>query len=263
MEKEKAIYYPLILGLKQKAKSIQKQIEENLSTNLSFTDDINKANVILVAWWDWFLLDAISKYHHLNKLFFWINCGTLWFLLNNIWNINQLPQYLNEIDYIQEHFLRVDIQKNNEIITKYSINDITIWNSLNWYFDIFIDWDKISYKIKWTWVIITTPIWSSGYRLNWGWPLIPINSDIIGIMWIFTRPFKFDNIRNQNLTIRLKWRDKINIWVDGNSWFLEDIQTVTISKSQKTFRLWFLKTKEFETKRIMLCSEKLWWRNNY
>lgn len=261
MEKEQIVYYPLVLNMKTKALQIQDQIKKNLNETLLFTDEIEKANVILVIWWDWFLLDAISKYQYLNKPFFWINCWTLGFLLNNIIDINKLPKYTNEIAFIQEHLLKVKITKSNyEEVIKYAVNDVVIWNSLNWYFQINIEWETFRYGMRWTGLIVSTPIWSTWYRLNGWWPLIPINSDIVWIMWNFTRPFKFDNVRNQKMKINIEWRESINARVDWNTWLVEDIIWLEIQKSQKTFQLWFSNIKEFETKRIMLCSEKLWWR---
>lgn len=261
MSREKIIYYPVMLEMKSKALHLKTQIWERLREN--FTQDISKANVILVAGWDWFLLDSVRQYHWQNKIFFWVNCGTLWFLMNNIESIDELPEYLDQIEHIDEQLIETTIQTtDSKEHKKYSINDIVIWNNL---------WDMINfelktkthkYQIKWTGLIISTSIWSTWYWLNWWGPLLPLRWNIWWIMWMFARPFKYDTIEAQTIEIIPNSRNPVNIWVDWNSWFLERVEKIRLSPSWKFFKLWVQNSTNFETKRVKLCSEKLWSSNS-
>lgn len=258
MSREKAIYYPVILDIKPKALLIQKQIQEYIWTTLNFTTDIDKANVIFVNGWDWFMLDSVGKYHKHNKIFFWWNCGTLGFLMNEIDNINQLPEYLDQIDHVDEEIIKVEITLASwEKITRYSINDITIWNSLWDMIKFNIQWQQHQYAISWTWLIITTSIWSTWYWLNWWGPLLPLRGNLRWMMWMFARPFKYDTIEAQILEIIPSSRNQVNVWVDGNSGFVDRIEKLKISPSWEFFKLWVQNAWKFENKRVRLCTEKL------
>jgi hypothetical protein len=53
------------------------------------------------------MLDAMKKYYDFNKtpqenkLFFGVNCGTLGFLLNDVYELEKIPKTREEIDVIK------------------------------------------------------------------------------------------------------------------------------------------------------------------
>jgi hypothetical protein len=53
------------------------------------------------------MLDAMKKYYDFNKtsdenkIFFGVNCGTLGFLLNDIYELEKIPKTREEIEFIR------------------------------------------------------------------------------------------------------------------------------------------------------------------
>lgn len=255
------IYYPILDSVREKAQFFENQIKQDNSNGPKITNNINEANIILVGGWDWFLLDTISQYHHLNKIFLWINCWTRGFLLNDIANIEELPKYTNEIEIIEEKFIKTETITNNKCVVRYAVNDIVIGNNLWSMFSISFRGNTFSYEISWTWAIVTNNIWSTWYWLSWWWPLIPLKTDLWWIMWIFCLPFNYDIINPQEIIIETISRYPTHVWVDWKSWLVENINKIKLSPTENSFRLWFLDFKRFETKRLTLYKEKLGVRN--
>lgn len=253
---DKILYYPVIDEKRSKWKKLIEKIKSWFFKNI--VSDINKANAILVGWWDWFMIHTIKKYFDSGKLFFGLNCGTLWFLLNDF--DSDLPDTFEQIDIVKWYCLDVKILKNNwGIIHTQAINDVVIgWNILD-YFNFQIEWESLSEHIKWTWLIVSTSFWSSWYRLSNGGPVMPLQSELFGVMWIATKPFNYHILKNQNIRIIPKWRHKTLVWIDWYSGIVEDIQELCIIPSKKHVELWFLLHKDFDTKRINLSNHKLSW----
>lgn len=253
-------YFPLLDLYREKAQKLNVEISSNINSELVFVDNIEAADVILVWWWDWFLLDSIAKYWNLEKTFFWVNCGTKWFLLNQIDSISQLPTKLNQIELIDENLVKVEIITDSWIETKYSINDIVIWNNLNWMINFEVNWDSLNHTFRWSWMILTWSIWCTGYWLSGGGPLLPLKWNLWWIMWIFTLPFNFDVLQPQNIKIIPTSREKVNVWIDWKTWFVDDVKEINISLSDKIVKLWFIDFKKFQNTRLEFYAEKIWVR---
>ncbi len=252
---ENLIYYP-VFNWRAKSKELQRQIQSKLYKYLTFTDNIEKANAILVWWWDGFMLDTIKKYMHLDKIFVGVNCGTLWFLLNNINNIWKLPNKIKDLDIYQEKAIKTIIKNNkDETIIKYAFNDIVIGGNILDYFQIKIDAKTIQENIQGTWLLITTPIGSTAYWLKMWGPMLPLDGNLWGIMWIWTRPFNYKVLEPEKIKIEIKWRSPVITWIDGYGGKLDNIKTLELTTCNQTVKIGFLKDQQFDTKRVMMASQ--------
>lgn len=250
-------YFPLLDLYREKAKKLNNEISNNINSELIFVNNIEDANVILVWGWDGFLLDSIAKYWFLWKIFFWINCGTKWFLLNQLDTISQLPTELEQIELIDENLVKVEILTDNWTETKYSINDIVIWNNLNWMITFDVSWDKFNHIFSWSWMILTWSIGCTWYWLSGGGPLLPLKWNLWWIMWIFTLPFNFDVLQPQHIKIVPISREQVNVWIDWKTWFVENVRQINIIPSDKLVNLWFIDFKKFQNTRLEFYAEKI------
>jgi len=263
METKELIYYPVLDGFRERAQEIEKQIKEGLLSNLKITDNINEANTILVWWWDGFMLDTVKKYYDFdkspeeNKLFFGINCGTLWFLLNDI-NLNNIPTSSNDLEIVRAQLMKVEIIKNDgSRQIKHALNDVVVWWNMLDYFKFDLESQQIKKRFHGSGLIISTAMWSSAYRLNNGWPMIPAESKVWGISGLASLPFGYKIIRPEDVNIKIKWRTPVIVWVDGYGGRVDDVKELTISPIEHYAQISFNKWTSFDTKRMLLAEEKL------
>lgn len=250
----KIIYYPVIDEKRVNWKRLLENIESWFFENI--VSDINEANTILVWWWDGFMIHTMKQFFGSGKIFFGLNCGTLWFLMNDF--DSTLPNDFNEIDIVKWYYLNVKVLKNNwEEINMYAINDVVIWWSILDCMDFKIEWESLSENVRGTWLIVATSLGSSGYRLSNGGPIMPIQSWMFGIMWIATKPFNYNLFQNQNIKIIPDSRHDVTVGVDWYNWKIDDVKEIWISPSEKYIELWFLSNKNFDTKRVNLSNQKL------
>ncbi len=270
MEIHELIYYPVLDTVRERARDIEEKIKLKLIEWLKITDNIEEANAILVWWWDGFMLDTVKKYYDFdkspeeNKLFFGVNCWTLWFLLNSI-DYKDIPKTLEDLEIVKAHLMKVEIIKNDaskpawqfvrEI--KYALNDVVVWWNMLDYFKFDLSSQQINKRFHWSWLIISTAMWSSAYRLNNGWPMIPAESKVRGISGLASLPFEYKIIKPEEVNIKIKWRNPVLVGVDGYGWKVDDVQELTISPTEHYVNIAFLKGTSFDTKRMLLAEEKL------
>lgn len=242
------------------------EFKNNINTKLKniVTDPI-QADLIIVLGWDGTMLDAVHQLHHYQKPFFGVNCGTLWFLLNDINNVDQIPNDSSHIETISEPFIDVevlDIQWN--IQKSKAINDVVIWWNRSDRIDISLgnitQIDK--YHFNGSGVLISSPIGSTGTWLSEWQTILPVGNNTIGIKGISSAPFprKIDTT-GQKIITTLSSRTDITTSIDGKYSEIPNTSKVTIQCSKEFFTLWFIKldnTSNFENKRMQLYAEKLW-----
>ena len=233
-----------------------------LLSRLKNKDDINlvsnlsDADIILVWWWDGFMLDTIKNNINEWKPFYGVNCGTLWFLLNSF--EEDVPTSLDGIKFITENLLYVKvITEDDKVYERYAVWDIVIWGNILDYCTYNISSIDFSQKVIWTWLIISTVLWSSGYRLsNWG-QILPLKSEIIWVMWIATKPFNYRLLKTQTISIKPESRHEIMVWIDWYWWKIDNVKELVIDSSTKAVTLWFVAKYDFDAKRIALSNQKL------
>ena len=249
-------YYPIIAN-RPSCTDIQAQIDSYTWPNTFVTDPAD-ADIFLVAGGDGFFLETMRAYRERGLPFFGLHCGTLWFLLNHITDIDELPVLREDIHTISNNYLEVtatDIhhQKHHHI----AINDCVIGNSLLDYFQFVVENKQVSEKISGSGLLISTPIWSTGYSLNNAVPLLPLSSDIRSISWLATRPFHYRTITPSALTIHIAGKSSCVVGCDGYGKIIPDVTKVVITQSIKTLDIAFCKDHDFQGKRIMMASKKL------
>lgn len=252
-------YFPLIHP-SEKYVDIKNSIRSNTDKVDFLTSDIERADCILVLWWDGYMLESIKKYADYNKPFIGINCGTLWFLMNNISDIHDLPKTIDKRDILRAKFIKAKIWfENGDSVVWYAANDICIWNSLFDYYNLSIEpqtWDRID--LKWTWVVVSNNFWSTSYRLSLWWPLIPTSSDLLGIIWVWSLPFRFKLYKPQDIKIDVDGKSKCKAAFDWHGLVYDDVKYIQILPSDKTYDIWFLHTNHIENKRVLMTEMKIW-----
>jgi len=259
---EKLLYYPLFDLNRPKAQELQQQIQWRLYKSL-LTDDEQKATAYLVAWGDGFMLDTIKKHYDFskspeeNKLFFWINCWTLGFLLNDI-SLDQLPIHMQDIETIKANLMKVEIVKTDmQKEIKYALNDVVIWWNLLDYYKFHVSSQQIDKKFHGTGIMVSTALGSSAYWLNnWG-PMMPAGSSLRWISWLAALPFEHKIIKPETVDISITWRTPVMVGVDWYAWKVDNVDSLTISPTSDYARLWFIKDTSFDTKRMLLAEQKL------
>ena len=238
--------YPVIDTKREKWIQLIKKIEKELSNLL--TDDIEQADLILVGGWDGYFMKQIKKYLKYDKPFYWINCWTVWFLLNQFEDYKHLKN--KQVDAIEELTLSAEIIKNNwEIINIDAINDLVVGNTV---FD-YINFKFFDKDYKWTGLVITTNIGSTAYWKSLWWNIMPLSSSIIWLAWIGMKNFQRRVLPKVDFDIKVSARDtKINTAIDGLHTFIEDISQIKIKANSKNYKLAFKDINAFELKRFNL-----------
>lgn len=251
-------YIPIIDTVREKGKQLSELLE---TTSLDLQKNLNN-KVFLIGGGDGFMLDQIKKTSLKEGKFvsgneyFWVNCGTLGFLLNDI-PFEQIPQDEREVVKYKITPLQVTIHADGKQQTVYAINDIVIGNTVFDYFSFDIEGRTFSQQLKGTGLLVSSALGSSAYRLNNGGPLMPRNANLVGIMGIASLPFDYKILPNQSINIKVAGRKKPEIWIDGAIIETKNIDEINIAPSQEHFSLLFHKELDFDTKRILLAEQKL------
>jgi len=252
-------YIPIIDTVREKGKQLSDFLE---TTSLNLEKNLNN-EVFLIGGGDGFMIHQIKKtslkdgkFVSGNK-YFWVNCGTLGFLLNDIL-FEQIPENLEDTTEYKITPLQVIINSNGEQQTLYAINDIVIGNSVVDYFSFDIESQDFSQQnIKGTGLIVSSALWSSAYWLNNKWPIMPRDANLVGIMWIATLPFDRKILPNQEITIKVSGRKKVNLGVDAINIESDTIDEIKIAPAKESFSLLFPKDLNFAAKRLLLAEKKL------
>lgn len=264
MENKELLYYPILDTQRPRAQEIDQQIKDGIYTNLNITDNEEEANIYLVGWWDGFMLDTIKKKYNFdlapeqNKKFFWINCGTLWFLLNDHKELHKLPKTIDDLVVIKAPLMRIEILKqDNQREVKYAINDVVVGGNLLDYFKFDITSSQINKRFHGTGILVSTALGSSAYWLNTWYPIMPAGSTLRGIGGLASLPFGYNIIKPDTINIKIKGRSPAMVGVDGYAGKVDNVQELTILPTPHYANIWFMKETSFDTKRMLLAEQKL------
>ena len=112
-------------------------------------------------------------------------------------------------------------------------------------------------ETKGTGLVVCTALGSTGYALNLGQPMLPLESALRGVSGIATAPFQYMFVQPQELTIEIVGRSEAVIGLDGYNEMHKSIEKVVLRPSEKKVQLAFLKEQPFAEKRLLLAEEKL------
>lgn len=137
--------------------------EKNLKSFVKSFDD----NMIFVLGWDWTMIEAIKKHYKKNMPFFWINFWTKGFFLN------PKDLIIKWINLSFNEYSLLEIKDTETGTTNIAVNEFDI-RSRNWRissFNVSISW-KRNFTLAWDWVIIASPLGSTGYNSSLRWPVL-------------------------------------------------------------------------------------------
>ena len=164
----------------------------------------NKANVIVVAGGDGFMLRTLKKNLKFKKPFYGINCGTYGFLMNKS-NIDKLEKRISKskrtaIDSLSIKCIHGNRLKKNLI----AFNEISIFRQSKQtaLLNITVGKKEIIKKLIGDGVLVSTPAGSTAYNLSVHGPILSLNSKKISVSPI--SPFRPRRWRGKILSDKSK-----------------------------------------------------------
>lgn len=226
---------------------------------LEIVDTTEASDVIIVWWWDGFMLNTMRRFHWLWKPFLWLNCGTLWFLLNSF-NEDVSWDFFTQENLEETTVSPVQVILHmKDWLTKewFFFNDCVVWWSVLDYVSFSVEHSSKTIDAKWTGLVINSMLWSTWYALNLGQPLIPVSSDLRWVVGIASAPFQYGFLEPERTIIKRSSRNDIVVGLDGYNGKYEGVEYIEILPSDQKNTLMFFKDHPFEEKRLLLAEEKL------
>jgi NAD+ kinase len=212
-----------------------------------------QGDLIIAQGGDGTILKAINKFKYLNKPFFGIGVGTLNFLMNSNNKVSDSAKYKKfRLIKVKITFLTPNILGNLEekIEIYQGFNEIFISEENGWIDFHCHDQDYILGNFKGSGLIISTPQGSTGINKNNGGVILPLSSKDWSITGDKTNRKINYVLKQKKISIKVKSRGKVNIFIDGNNNKIENVVNVEISKGDKITVI-FNNYKEFKRKRIL------------
>lgn len=198
---------------KEVAISMEKKVREFLLENKQMVmEEPSNADIILSLGGDGTFIQTASKYRHLNKLLFGINCGTLGYLTEGTASNyeEKLTKIINN-QYIEEKrmTLRGQLIKPNKTLTYNALNDIVIskqgFEAIR--FKVYVNGEFLTYYVA-DGLICSTPTGSTGYALSVGGAIINPCSRMMEVI-----PIAAHTLLNRGIV--LSENDEISIVLDS------------------------------------------------
>ena len=165
----------------------------------------NKADFIIVAGGDGYMLEVIKKYAKYKKPFYGINCGSFGFLMNNF-KTKKLENYISKAKKTEIYPLQVTNYngKKSKII---AINEVSFFRQSRQTVCIKVKINKkvLVKKIVGDGILISTPAGSTAYNFSAGGPVLSLDSGKLALTPIsLFRPRKWKpKIINNNSKIEI------------------------------------------------------------
>lgn len=200
--------------------------------------DSVKQDITLVLWWDGTMLRAIRDNHLSNRPFLGINFWTLGFLLNDK---NWITERTKSFTY--RNYPLLEVKKDWEVLWVW-FNDVNIYSPTGKMIEIDLELQNSGHiNLRWDWVLISTPAWSTGHSKSHSGNILPHSSEnlVITPKWNLT-PEHPKTIENSIPVIIKNTGRKHELWVnlDGaqafTSHYEEDV-VLEIYKSSQSVQL--------------------------
>jgi NAD+ kinase len=217
-------------------------------------------NVVIAKGGDGTLLKAIKHFGHLDIPFWGINAGTVGFLMND-----KHLSYADKRRIKTVEFSRIKVQvtytksirdmasigdKDIEVTDTFqAFNDIMIGGDMNsWItFDV-TEKDEIFANFKGGGLIISSPQGSTGINKNNGGVVLPLSSNLWSITGDKTDRHIEYVIKPRKMTVNVKSRYDITLWVDGSNEVIKRVKSIVVTKGSK-IKVMFGNYEEFKIKR--------------
>ncbi len=254
---------------KTKLDGINTIVKDNLAKIL-LVESPEEADILLVWWGDGFMIEMIKKYKDLDKIYFGINAGTVWFILNHM-NTPDLPKTLEGLNIIDVPIINTKTTTHdNGVHDNFFINDLLIgvyWGNFHCF--------ELTSKTQWKLIdifcseaLINTPLWSTWQALNGDLPLMDMKSKLLGVTCARPKWFKWGYLKPEEITITdTRWRDPRKVAHDGKNPdnMIDNVKEVTIYPPERYAKIAFKHDEDYHDRRILLAQESLWnvilWKN--
>ncbi len=141
-----------------------------------------KADFIIVAGGDGFMLTILKKYYNLKKPFYGINCGSYGFLMNNYFTKN-LNTKVMKAKKITINPLEMNASYKNSSKKIIAINEVSLFRQSRQTASLELRTNKkiLLKKLIGDGVMISTPAGSTAYNLSVHGPILSLNSGKLAI----------------------------------------------------------------------------------
>ena len=141
-----------------------------------------KADVIIVAGGDGYMLNSLKKYFKFKKPFYGINCGTFGFLMNK-YSLNNLEKKIHKAKKTSINPLEVISGSKNHKKNLMAVNEVSIFRQSRQTASLKLKVGKktIIKKLIGDGVLISTPAGSTAYNLSVHGPILSLNSGKLAI----------------------------------------------------------------------------------
>ncbi|EKE30348.1 MAG: Inorganic polyphosphate/ATP-NAD kinase [uncultured bacterium (gcode 4)] len=197
----------------------------------------------MVLGWDGTMLRAIQQTFKDNLPYLWINFWSKWFLLNERWfKINDWETFRA----MRYPMLDIEVDTWNGKLHHTAFNEAQIKTAWGHMVDLNLQiWDLSKIRLKWDWLIIVTPAWSTGYNISAWWPVLPHTSPsfLATPLLIFEprniKPIVLENDKKIIITNNNERWYELSVYADATPVIEKtnkDI-TITIRKHPKSIKL--------------------------
>ncbi len=207
--------------------------------------------IVLVAGGDGALHHAIYQNSDFKGIFLGKAMGTLNFLMNTFENdFEQLKALENDKQQILVIPTETISVAKNGVFCGIAANDVLLGDSVNSYHTYNINTEDRSFNdfaLKGTGLCISTPLGSTGYNLNNGGPILPLESKLWSITGIACNRLVKDIIPSQKVTIKASSSRLFISGIDKGDLTINDQLDLTVGKEVK---LGFLDKTSFMQRRV-------------
>lgn len=237
--------------------ALQKKVMQEWSDLL--VNKREEADMLLIWWGDWWMLDMMRQHHDQSLPFFGLNCGTEWFLTNRDCETCIWQMFDQEIDMVTLRCLDVELVDTQwKTLQWCAWNDMVVGGSVLDYSHFSLKTEDEQLDISGTWVVVSTALWSTAYAANLWVPVIPLESQVWSIAGIATGEWKYMFVSPHEIQIDIQSRSPMSVWLDGYNQVYDDISKIVLRLGSHTATLAFLRSEHFGTRRLLLAERKLW-----
>lgn len=203
------------------------------------------ADIIVVLGGDGTMLEALHKYHKLEKPFYGMNRGSVGFLLNP-YNEQKLLKRLSEAQEFELHPLKMTAYTENDgTVHGLAFNEVSLFRQTRHpaKIKVLIDGKERLSELVCDGILLSTPAGSTAYNLSAHGPIIPLNANVLALTPI--SPFRPRRWRGALLSDSAKVRLEVtnprrrSVRAETDATDVADVKSVDIEQSDIVVKLLF------------------------
>ena len=233
----------------------QLEAHEKIKKQIHCVSDVSQAEVIMPIGGDGAMLQAIKHYRELNKPFIGINAGTRGFLMNDIKAQSSVNALLDmNIEYLSLWMLEADIETRGNIERVFGFNDIWVERATGQTLRMKVWFDSKSHSsyIVGHGMLFSTPQGSTGYNLALGGKVIIPGLNVFQvtpIACIVNKAPLGSLVLSDQTEAKVQFEQlskrPARLFFDGMTFAQDQLQSLTVRRSQETVTLGFFKHADF------------------